>query len=334
MEEFNDKQQFSVSVIVPIYNGEKTIEKTIQCLLKQSLKSLEIILINDGSVDETDRICEKYKNNYTNIIYIATANKGVSAARNRGLECAKGEYIGFLDADDIVPTNYFAYLYELALKYDAEMAIVDKLVVKDTDSIPTSIDGNYSTYIMNSEEANRELLYDRINESVYTKLYKATICKEVRFVEGKKINEDKYFVFQSIINSKCIVYQNIKLYIQWKNPDSVTRSGFSKKQFDYIYFAKEMELYALNYCPSLSEAAKYNRLDRYLLLLILGKKGHAIEQFPKEFKEIKLALKNYSLTYVLKNFSFNRSIVFISERYSLPIYDLYLKLCEIKRGLV
>ena len=96
------KNEILISIIVPVYNGEKYIDKCLKSLVNQTLKNIEIIVVNDGSNDKTQNIVEKYKKENSNIILINSTNKGVAAARNKGLKIAKGNYIGFVDSDDYV----------------------------------------------------------------------------------------------------------------------------------------------------------------------------------------------------------------------------------------
>lgn len=101
-----------ISVIIPIYNCEKYLEKSIDSVVNQTLKDIEIILVNDGSTDNSGDICDRYSRKYTNIKVIYQENKGAAAARNAGMKIAIGEYIGFIDSDDIISNNMYEILYE------------------------------------------------------------------------------------------------------------------------------------------------------------------------------------------------------------------------------
>ena len=112
-----------VSVIIPVYNAEKFIKTCIDSVLAQTYTNIEIILINDGSVDYSKSICEKFANNASNIILINQQNSGVSAARNAGLKFATGKYVTFLDADDELPPNAIKQCVEAAETADFDMVI-------------------------------------------------------------------------------------------------------------------------------------------------------------------------------------------------------------------
>ena len=115
-----------ISIIVPVYNVEIYIDKCLKILTEQTLRDIEIIIVNDGSLDKSEEIIEKYvKENPTKIKYYEKENGGLSSARNYGLEYATGEYIAFLDSDDYVETNMYEEMYNLAKKENADMVECD-----------------------------------------------------------------------------------------------------------------------------------------------------------------------------------------------------------------
>ena len=111
-----------ISIIVPVYNTEKHIERCLDSIMKQDYPNFEVILVNDGSTDESGIIIQKYKEKYKNISYIKQENKGVGAARNAGIKVAKGDYISFVDSDDFIMEDYCSHL--LSIIGDAEKNIL------------------------------------------------------------------------------------------------------------------------------------------------------------------------------------------------------------------
>ena len=112
-----------ISVIVPVYNAKNYIEKTLNSILSQSIDSLEIIVINDGSTDGSKDILDYYDKTYSNIKVIHQENKGVSISRNLGILLATGEYIGFVDSDDLLDEKMYESMYKKAISYDADICI-------------------------------------------------------------------------------------------------------------------------------------------------------------------------------------------------------------------
>lgn len=119
-----------ISIIVPVYNVEEYLPKCLDSLINQTLKDIEIICINDGSTDSSGEILEKYSKKDSRLKVITQSNQGVSAARNNGVEIAKGEYIGFVDSDDWVDADFYEKLYTTAKQYSADIAAADMVRVK------------------------------------------------------------------------------------------------------------------------------------------------------------------------------------------------------------
>ena len=111
-----------ISVVIPIYNAEEYLEECLESVVGQTLRDIEIICINDGSTDNSAKICEKYAKKDKRIIFVSTENKGPGAARNTGLGFAKGEFIGFVDSDDWIDLDFYEKLYTAAVETDADIA--------------------------------------------------------------------------------------------------------------------------------------------------------------------------------------------------------------------
>ena len=112
-----------ISIIVPVYNVEKYLERCLDSLINQTLKDIEIICINDGSTDNSSEILKEYAKKDSRIIIINQNNQGISVARNNGMNKAKGKYIGFVDSDDWVDLDFFEKLYKAAEKHNAQIAV-------------------------------------------------------------------------------------------------------------------------------------------------------------------------------------------------------------------
>ena len=135
-----------VSIIVPVYNVEKYLEKCLDSIVKQTYENIEIILVDDGSTDKSGTILDQYAEMDNRISVIHKKNEGVSTARNTGIEAARGEYICFADADDYLMPDYVEYLLTLAVDKNADIAI--KLVCVPPDMKWTSIDSLFSLFFI------------------------------------------------------------------------------------------------------------------------------------------------------------------------------------------
>ena len=225
-----------ISIIIPIYNVEKYLEKCLNSVISQTYNNIEIILVNDGSKDKSKEICNNYAKRDNRIRVIHNENKGVSNARNTGIDIAKGKYITFIDADDYVDKNYVDVLYALCIKNNADIAVCG---VKDEDYAGNVINETNEMEIkLHKKEFLKELLNEKYFFSVcWAKLYKNNVIDNIRFNEDMKIGEDFEFLYKLLQNVN-IAYINTtkKTYHFLMREGSATKSGFNeewKKQIDF-----------------------------------------------------------------------------------------------------
>ena len=169
------EREIKVSVIIPVYNVETYISKCISSVIEQNYKNIEIILIDDGSQDSSGKILDEYEKKDDRITVIHQKNKGVSAARNRGLELASGDYVVFVDGDDWVDSDYVSYFVELLQNHECEIG----MNVNNYTAISNR--SNDNTYIISSEKAMEWLYLDKIFVAVWNKIY------DMQFLKRNKI---------------------------------------------------------------------------------------------------------------------------------------------------
>lgn len=218
-----------VSVIIPVYNAENFLGECIESLLAQTLKECEFIFVNDGSKDRSEQIIHQYKEKDKRIILINQENQGVSCARNKGLETAVGEYIGFVDADDFVKAGMFEMLYNIAKQGDLDT------VVSDFES---EVGNKYSRHSY-SFPKNTKLNKDYINEVILpylleeedlntacNKLYKRKILLDetIRFPENMAIGEDGLFNLKFFNKANTLIYADYSGYFYRNVLGSATRN--------------------------------------------------------------------------------------------------------------
>lgn len=231
-----------ISVIVPIYNAEKYLARCIESVLKQTYPNLEILLINDGSTDDSKEICKRYASEYPLIKYIEKNNGGQSSARNLGLEICKGEYIGFVDSDDWISCDMYKYLYELIQRTNADVAQIGLLMVAGPEDI----------YVDNSEKVKiisargnilkyyLEVATKRSGEySICRCLIRSDIAKSNRFREGK-INEDIDYKYRVLSKSSIFVVSNKICYYYFQSGNSTSTGKLKKKDFQLYEASKEL----------------------------------------------------------------------------------------------
>lgn len=208
-----------VSVIIPIYNVEKYIERTVESIIRQDYENIEIILVDDGSPDNSPQIIDELSAIDKRIICIHKTNGGVSSARNAGLRMAKGEYVTFIDGDDWVEPNYVSYLLNLVEVHHSQIGMNKKNYSEFNDK------STEKAYIVSSEKAIEWIYLGDIFVAVWNKIYKTALLKEhlilfdesIWFGEGMLFNIDCLQHVNSVaIGEKCV-------YHQISNPDSAMR---------------------------------------------------------------------------------------------------------------
>lgn len=202
---------YSLSVIVPVYNAEKYLGKTLDSLAAQTVAdSMQIILVDDGSADASPAICDEFASKHADTVVIHRKNGGVSAARNAGLKEASGEYIGFVDADDTVAPDYYEKLLNAAKENDCDMAFGSMTYIFSDFTRPVENWYPAGTVLNREEIVNsfiRKMLTDSSQNSACFKIFRRSIVEQhsVQFPIGIKIGEDKRFVLDFMLHCASAV---------------------------------------------------------------------------------------------------------------------------------
>ena len=213
------------TIIIPVYNAAKTISRCLDSLLCQIRDDCEIILINDGSIDESGIICRNYSKHYSQIQLFEKTNGGVSSARNLGIENAKGKYITFVDSDDYVNVDYISKIDE-GLSIDDDFLMFGKSVYNGENIQEYPL---FNKHTENLEETSKLLCESLVNQqlnSPVNKVFTKEIIEqnELRFREDLFIGEDKVFVIQYLMHVKSARFMEFPLYIvSTENEASLSR---------------------------------------------------------------------------------------------------------------
>ena len=225
-----------ISVVIPVYNVEKYLERCLESIQNQSYCELEIILVDDGSTDSSGRMCDAYAKNDERITVIHKENGGLSSARNAGIEQAHGTYIGFVDSDDWIDTDMYANLIKLLEMHKCDIAVCGiKRVEKYERLDGTAFDFEHVT-IYTSKEYQKKILKVGTQDSnhyAWNKLYKLEKMKDVRYPVGL-IDEDVEGTFLAVLMADKIVVSDSIGYYYWMNPASITTQLFNKNQLDFL----------------------------------------------------------------------------------------------------
>lgn len=217
-------ERVKVSVIVPIYNVEKYIGKCILSIIEQTYKNIEIILVDDGSLDDSGNIADEYATRDNRIKVLHKTNAGVSAARNSGLDAATGDFVCFSDGDDYVMPNYVEHLLKLCLTYHADVAYtVDMYTTFHNEHI-----ANNQVKVITPEDATENILCYKVPIGVYSKLFNREflVKNNIRFLEDVYIGEGFNFNTACFQRANKVVMSNERIYFYRRDNEASAMTKF------------------------------------------------------------------------------------------------------------
>ena len=311
-----------ISIIIPVYNASKYIRETVLSVMNQDYQDLEIILVNDGSTDDTRSICEQLKSEDERIIVIHQKNAGVSAARNHGKEAAKGEYLLFIDADDCLEKDMVRTLYQKMIETEADIVSCGAAIVKDGAVIKEEF-GTNRLYSYSKDEALKFFLIgNKVNIGVWTKLFKKTLIEDLEFRTDVRINEDKLFIFEALMKADKYVVYDVSKYHYIQREDSATRT-FDSRWFDTIDVADKMLDTIQKEKSGLLFWAQINQIKVYYwLLLMLYRNTNAVQTYNEQYMRVVKLLKKARLIRIRKYISRNMWVQLLLLKVSEPILRL------------
>ncbi|WP_410497144.1 glycosyltransferase [Cellulosilyticum sp. ST5] len=281
-----------ISIIVPIYNIEKYLSRSIESLINQTYPHLEIILVNDGSKDNSLAICEAYAKKDRRIVVIDKVNEGVSIARNTGLEAATGTYVGFIDPDDWVEPTMYEKLYKQIKKWDSPVCLCNYF--KDTKKKSSPKVFSFKDEVLEDKVIIEKLVnnmvgmpdlmptYVCVMGCVWRGLFKKEFLdtNQLRFAPGVSIMEDLVFMVQTLLKCQSVAIEQGVYYHYVQNPSSTLHTYNKKLWEDQI---KVYELLEKSFIESHLEEEMRNRLDfRYIGMVLSAIKN---ETYMKKDKD-------------------------------------------------
>lgn len=221
-----------ISVIVPVYKVEDYLQKCIESILGQTYHNLELILVDDGSPDRCPEICDNYASKDKRVSVIHKANGGLSDARNAGMAVAKGEYLIFVDSDDLLPVDAVEALLDIAMAENADMVIGDHK--RFEEELPAAEEDQSKSAIqrLTGVEAMADML--RNGCASWARIYRTEIHRPILFPVGE-INEDEAIVLELLERCRTIIKTTKNVYYYRCRPESITTARFSEKKMDWYY---------------------------------------------------------------------------------------------------
>jgi glycosyltransferase involved in cell wall biosynthesis len=218
----------------------------VDSVLAQTYTNLEIILVDDGNLDNCGKICDEYVEKDKRVTVVHKENGGLSDARNAALDIMKGEYVAFVDSDDYVAINYIEYLHNLIVKYMADISVCNYLPIKENGIVIKKKD-TFTEDKFYSRDNYKKMFSDMFlyeeniakYNSAYAKLYKKNLFNDIRYPKGK-LFEDTRIIAQLLQKSENVIFGKEKYYFYLIRQNSIMGQNFSSKNFEFIDAAKEM----------------------------------------------------------------------------------------------
>lgn len=265
-----------ISVIVPVFNAETYLAACLDSILSQSYRSLEIIVINDGSTDFSLDIARQYAETEDRVTVYSYENSGLSEARNHGLAVATGDFVSFVDADDMVLPRAFEVLMKMILKYEADVS--EGTFLRGKTLVHTPPPKKFPYLIYSSEEAIKDVLYQkRLYPSAWGKIYKISLFDNLRFEKGL-VYEDLDIFYRIYDRIQKLVWVDFPVYFYRDTEGSIINT-WNEKRLDVLNVTERMENFIAEKHPGILSAAKDRRLsanfNMYSLCEINGDRQNA-----------------------------------------------------------
>jgi len=309
----------NISIIVPVYNVEKYLNKCIDSILNQTFSDFELILVDDGSTDSSGSICDKYNDDRITVIH--KENGGISSARNTGIDIAKGDFIGFVDSDDFIHKDMYKILYDNIIKYTGDIAICKEKNVYENELVElNSINEDLKINILTVEEILKKSNKER-STFIYAwnKLYKKELFKDLRYPENK-IYEDEWLSPKILYKASKIIYIDKDLYYYLQRDGSIVNSKFRVKKFDKVYALENNVIFFKNRKETeLHEIATKVYLDT--LLWTDQAAQNQLKNIDKDLKKLRQTI-NIHMMEIMNNskISYKQKILLIFYRFNTKFY--------------
>lgn len=282
-----------ISVIVPVYNVEDYLDRCMESIMQQTYKDLEIILVDDGSTDSSGKKCDEYAQKDPRIKVLHKENGGVSSARNMGLDTATGDYIGFVDSDDLLEPGMYELLIKNAVENHVNISCC-QMQTKNIDGTVTPIDRTASCLFSKMQIVEGFFFDDFIKGFIVSpcnKIIKKSILDEnhIRF-QNYALAEDFLFIFETLTHVESVYYDATVGYYYLHRENSAMTSKFTKKRFDYVDAITKIE----NICKDKYEKDIAKKAHNWVFYhTLVNYRAMIIHGMQKEYCEVAKKYKSY-----------------------------------------
>lgn len=310
-----------ISVIVPVYNVEKYLERCVKSIAAQTYKDLEILLIDDGSTDKSGKMCDDFQQTDSRIKAFHKQNGGLSDARNYGIEHSAGEFISFVDSDDYIDEKMLETLHRLITENDADLAVCSAMDVFEGKEV-TQVK-EIKEFNLNKVESYKYMLRGDGIPSACNKLYKRQTVGNVRFPVGK-LYEDGFFTPQILKRVEKTAVTSKPMYYYFRRADSITTKPFRKGDLDVIEAYDKCVKQVKELCPEALPYAEFRYRNAYFNVLDKMLVRDDCKEIP-EYKQVVKYLKKHTVQIVKDpGFGKMRKIAAVALKFSVPLYKKIL----------
>ncbi|MDT2737235.1 glycosyltransferase [Enterococcus pseudoavium] len=318
-----------ISIIVPIFNAEKTLQRCLDSIKAQTYSDLEIILVNDGSKDNSLDICKRFAKEDDRFIIITQENLGAGKARNAGLRKAKGSYIGFVDSDDLIMPDMYEVLISNLIDMKAEISAVRLSHFYDNDGnldIKQCTSNRSKPRLLNTKQALKEVL-NGTNYGTHsvTKLFKKEIFNDIYFPDSS-YGEDSSLIIDLFLKANYVVFEDTIMYYYIHNGQSSTEQFFNPKMFDIINTWEKNEKKINRVFPDLDVDIHSRVCWAYFSVLDLMIKSNVENNYTETKNIIRFLKKNMMFIIMKSNLTISRKVSGIGLLFNLNLYRLFTKL--------
>lgn len=278
-----------ISVIIPVYNVEKYLHRCLDSVIAQTYQNLEIICVDDGSIDDSGKICDQYAVRDARIKVIHQENQGLSAARNRGLDAAEGEYIAFVDSDDYILEGMYKKMLDKLLDYSVDLCVCQwqyefsdgRQVVKRKNIDPTIY--GCKTSLEFARFLYRGNYENGVVVAAWNKLYRRALLDKIRF-EGR-IHEDEAFCGRIMAKNISVYVMEEQFYVYAQNGDSLTSKPFSANKFFFLdALAERRELFKSD--AFIRQETELLYCNMYIEYCLRARKDGVAVSHPERYRQI------------------------------------------------
>lgn len=317
-----------VSIIVPVYNVELYLDRCVESIINQTYKNLEIILVNDGSTDNSGILCEAWKERDERIIVIHKKNAGLSSARNVGIECATGDYYGFVDSDDYIDLNMYEELMHGITCYHKRIASCGRIVHYFDGKKKFEYCLNEIKLYTKDEAISEVLVGNEIDVSACDKVYHKDLFKDIQYPVGET-NEDAAIILQLLDCSDGVVHVGKPLYNYIFRKNSISKSKYSHNTYIVYQHCIEMKNYIKKkHSKHLNDLNVYCVRVSCSVLQNMYLNREVIQEYPDDYnKFLNLFKDNIKFFFMCKKITKKEKIRALFVMLKIyPVYDFLRKI--------